>query len=214
MIELALIAVFAGVLSFLSPCVFPLVPLYIAYFSGVNAENKSKKKLVLNVLAFIMGFTVIYLMLGLSVSFFISFMQRYYVFKLILGVLMIVFALHFWKVLRIPILYSDTRNINIKKFNVASSFIFGVLFAFGWSPCIGPLLGNVLILAANANGLYGKVVVLLMFCVGLIIPFLLVAFMSEGIRKKVKGLNKYSRYVEFVSGVLLFVVGIWVLVGN
>lgn len=213
MFYIASLAILSGLLSFLSPCVLPLAPLYIAYFSGAGDLDKltSKLNLFKNLLAFFIGFTFVYLVLGLSFSVSFAFLQRYYLFHGLLGVLMIVFAFHYWKIINIPFLYMDTRKMEVKDFNFISSFLFGVLFAFGWSPCMGPLLGNVIVLASNSIGLLGKFFVLIMFCLGIIIPFMVLAFMSVGLRKKVQSLTKYSRYIEIVSGTLLFVLGIWLL---
>lgn len=208
------LAILAGVLSFLSPCVFPLAPLYIAYFSGAGdfADQGNKTRLVLNLSLFFIGFSFVYLLLGLSFSFFFAFLQRYYLFKGLIGLIMIMFAFHYWKILRLPFLYNDTRKMKVKEFNYFSSFLFGLLFAFGWSPCMGPLLGNVIVLASNISGFFGKFLVLLMFCVGIIIPFVFLAILSSEIRKKISKFSKYFRYIEFISGSLLFVLGVWLLI--
>jgi cytochrome c-type biogenesis protein len=213
MVYISFLAILSGLLSFLSPCVLPLAPLYIAYFSGAGDLEKAASKLNLfkNLLAFFIGFTFVYLVLGLSFSLSFAFLQRYYLFHGLLGVLMIMFAFHYWKIINIPFLYVDTRQMKIRDFNVISSFLFGVLFAFGWSPCMGPLLGNVIVLASNSSGILGKIFVLFMFCLGIIIPFMTLAFMSVGLRKKVQGLTKYSRYIELISGLLLFCLGVWLL---
>ncbi|MDD4526509.1 MAG: cytochrome c biogenesis CcdA family protein [Candidatus Margulisbacteria bacterium] len=214
MFYIAFIAIVSGVLSFLSPCVLPLAPLYIAYFSGAGdlTRTESKVNLYTNLLSFFIGFTFVYLVLGLSVSFSFAFLQKHYLFRGLLGIILILFAFHYWKIINLPFLYMDTRKMKVKEFNLFSSLLFGILFAFGWSPCMGPLLGNVIVLASNSAGLWGKVFVLLMFCLGIIIPFILVAVMSVGLRKKVQGLVKYSRYIEVVSGGLLFGLGVWLLV--
>ena len=212
MFYIAFLALLAGVLSFLSPCVLPLVPLYIAYFSGAgNLEKQGKANLFVNLLAFFIGFTIVYLLLGLSASIFFAYLEKHYLFRGLLGLIMIAFAFHYWKIINIPFLYMDTRKMKVRDFNFISSFIFGVLFAFGWSPCMGPLLGNVIVLASNSSGILGKVLVLIMFCLGIIIPFIIVAFMSVGFRKKLQSLTKYSRYIEILSGALLFLLGIWLL---
>lgn len=214
MIYLLGLALLAGVLSFLSPCVLPLAPLYIAYFAGVDvgASGRGKSKLGLNLSLFFIGFSVVYLLLGFSFSLFIAFIQRYYIFKIVIGLILIIFALHYWKVFQIPFLYADTRKMKVKEFNVLSSFIFGILFALGWSPCMGPLLGNVIVLASNSTGIFGKILVLFMFCVGIIIPFIVLAVASVNIKKGVSKLSKFSRYIEIFSGVLLFFLGIWLLI--
>ncbi len=213
MIYIASLAFLSGLLSFLSPCVLPLAPLYIAYFSGTSnvKEGKSIGRLWGNLIVFFIGFTLVYLVLGLSFSVSFAFIQNYYLFRGLLGIIMILFAFHYWEIIRVPFLYVDTRKLNVKKFNLISSLFFGFLFAFGWSPCMGPLLGNVIILASNSNGLLGKIFVLLIFCLGIILPFIVIAFMSNELKIKLQSLARYNRYIELFSGLLLFIVGIWLL---
>ncbi len=213
MITYAFLALLSGVLSFLSPCVLPLAPLYIAYFSGAGTLDtpQNRAKLIVNLLAFFIGFTAVYLVIGMSISFFFAFMQKYYFFKIVLGLLMILFAFHYWKVINIPLLNMDTRKIGVRTFSFASSFIFGILFAAGWSPCMGPLLGSVIELASNISGIYGKLVILFMYCLGIIIPFTIIAIMSVSFRQRMKGINKYLSLFGWLSGTLLFVLGVWII---
>jgi cytochrome c-type biogenesis protein len=105
----------------------------------------------------------------------------------------------------------DTRNLHVKNFSLVSTFIFGVFFAFGWSPCIGPSFVNVVILAYHGDGVRGKMFVFFMYCLGIILPFLMMSLFSNVLREKIVSLKKYSKIVEFLSGFLFLIVGSWIL---
>lgn len=200
----------AGVLSFLSPCCLPVYPSYLSYLSGfsvaeLQSGQRANRQLVLqHSLAFVLGFSVIWVALGLASSalgqFFIDFRDGL---RWVGGVLIIVLGLVLTGVLRIPLLMRDTRiQLGRKPAGYAGSFVVGLAFAAGWTPCIGPILSGVLVLAANSPGQGAPL--LLAYSAGFAIPFLLLAYGLGSAR----WLLKYSRRVEQVGGALMVMMGV------
>lgn len=211
------VAFVAGLVSFLSPCVLPLIPGYISMLSGLSMEelrgqaSEGVTNLILrNSVAFVIGFSAVFITLGASATavgrFFLS--QRS-IFDIVAGVIIIIFGLHLTGLIKIPFLYREARmNTVAPKRGVVGSFILGFAFAFGWTPCIGPILTGILAMAAIKNTVFQGMFLLAVYSAGLAIPFLLTAF---GVGKFVKfygRFRKHMRAVEVVSGVLLIGIGL------
>ncbi|MEJ2008945.1 MAG: cytochrome c biogenesis protein CcdA [Acidobacteriota bacterium] len=211
------VAFVAGLVSFLSPCVLPLIPGYISMLSGLSMEelrgqvNEGVTTLILrNSVAFVIGFSVVFITLGASATavgrFFLS--QRS-IFDIVAGVIIIIFGLHLTGLIKIPFLYREARmNTVAPKRGVVGSFILGFAFAFGWTPCIGPILTGILAMAAIKNTVFQGMFLLAIYSAGLAIPFLLTAF---GVGKFIKFYGRFRKHmkaVEVVSGVLLIGIGL------
>ena len=214
------LAFLAGLASFLSPCVFSLVPAYIGYLGGraVGGEVTENNRLITftHGLAFVLGFSLVFIALGVATSAAgrLLFDLRFVLTKLG-GIIVIVFGLHMIGIFRIPFLEYDTRvhQAPDRKFGYLSSALMGVFFSAGWSPCVGPVLGAILTLALNGGSISQGVSLLSAYSAGLAIPFLIAAL---GVGWVTVVLRKYGRtmhYVEKSMGVILVIVGIMLFTG-
>jgi cytochrome c-type biogenesis protein len=212
------IAFIAGLASFLSPCVFSLVPAYIGYLGGRSAASISTQEtqggrwlVISHALAFVLGFSVIFIGLGLAVS---TLGQVLYDIRPLLsrvgGHVVVLFGLHMTGIIRIPILEYDLRPQSSldRRWGYLSSFAMGVFFSFGWSPCIGPVLGAILSLSLLEGSIGQGVLLLTAYSIGLAIPFLLAATQISLVTTILRRYGKIMHYVEVGMGALLVVVGV------
>ena len=210
------IAFLAGVVSFLSPCVLPLVPGYISMLSGASIEElKSGAGVALagrifrNSLAFVVGFTVVFVSLGASATAVGNFLSaKHTIFNLVAGINIIVFGLHLTGLVKIPLLYREARvDTGAPRRGLAGSFVLGFAFAFGWTPCIGPILATILALASTRDTLFQGMFLLAVYSAGLAIPFLLTGLGLSQFLRFYGGFRKHLQVVEVASGVLLIAIG-------
>jgi cytochrome c-type biogenesis protein len=220
------LAFLAGLASFLSPCVFSLVPAYVGYLSGraasaANAANGGKAgsdRLVTfaHGLAFVVGFSTVFVILGVAVSAAggLLFDVRFYLAK-IGGIVVIIFGLHMIGVYRIPFLEYDARfhAAPSRKWGYLSSALLGVFFSAGWSPCVGPVLGTILTLAINGGSVALGTRLLSAYSVGLAVPFLLAALGIGWVTAILRRYSKLMRYVEIAMGVVMVIVGVLLFAG-
>jgi cytochrome c-type biogenesis protein len=203
----------AGLLSFLSPCVLPLVPSYLAYVGG--SADAERRVLVRNSLMFILGFALVFIALGASASALGSLLRAYRP-ALITGggVLVIAFGLMMLGVIRLPWLYRDTRaRVTGNTATPWGATLLGMAFAAGWTPCIGPVLGAVLTLAGAGGTLSEGVLLLAAYAVGLGVPFLIAALALEPFVRASTRFRRYLPWIERGSGVLLLVAGVLMVTG-
>jgi cytochrome c-type biogenesis protein len=215
-----IIALLAGVISFLSPCVLPIVPPYLAYMSGVSlndmsSESAARRKAVIAALFFVMGLSTVFLILGFTASIFGAFfLQNQVLFAQISGVVIIVFGLHFLGVFRIPFLDQEARlDAGDKGGSSFGAYILGLAFAFGWTPCIGPQLGAILSLAATEASVAKGTLLLGIYAAGLGIPFLLAAMFITRAMGFMNRIKRHMKLIERVMGSLLVLVGIAMVTG-
>lgn len=212
------IALFAGFVSFLSPCVFPLVPAYLAQLTGAEiSQNKlsADRKIILSrSLGFIMGFTTIFLALGASSSLLGGlFLQNQQLLEQLGGIIIVMFGLQLTGIFQLNFLMSEKRLRNPRKTaSFGRSVMFGLIFAAGWSPCIGLVLGSILTLAAQ-NDPAGGMILLLFYSAGLAIPFLLVGLLFSKSIDRVRNINRFLPVFQKVSGIIMIVLGIMLFTG-
>lgn len=214
------IALLAGVISFLSPCVLPIVPPYLAYMSGVSlndmsSESAARRKAVIAALFFVMGLSTVFLILGFTASAFGAFfLQNQILFAQVSGVVIIVFGLHFLGVFRIPFLDQEARlDAGDKGGSSFGAYILGLAFAFGWTPCIGPQLGAILSLAASEASVARGTLLLGIYAAGLGIPFLLAAMFITRAMGFMNRIKRHMKMIERVMGAMLVLVGIAMVTG-
>lgn len=214
------IALFAGVISFLSPCVLPIVPPYLAYMSGVSLGDMSnpgqaRRKAVIAALFFVMGLSTVFLILGFTASAFGAFfLQNQVLFAQVSGVVIIVFGLHFLGLFRIPFLDQEARlDAGDKGGSSFGAYVLGLAFAFGWTPCIGPQLGAILSLAATEASVAKGTLLLGIYAAGLGIPFLLAAMFITRAMTVMNRIKRHMKTIERVMGVLLVLVGLAMVTG-
>lgn len=217
------IALSAGLLSFLSPCVLPIVPPYLAYMSGVSMGNlttdtptaEARKKAILTALFFVMGLSTVFLFLGFTASAFGKFfLQNQVLFGRIAGVVIIVFGLHFIGIFRIGILDREARlDAGDQGGSALGAYLLGLAFAFGWTPCIGPQLGAILTLAASEASVARGTALLGVYAAGLGIPFLLAAVFLNRAMGVMNRMKRHMGTIEKAMGALLLIVGVAMLTG-
>ncbi len=221
-LPLPLAAFVAGVLSFLSPCVLPLVPGYVSLISGATAEdlqNENRRLLgsvMLHSITFILGFSVVFIALGAVATGVGQLANQYHnILAKVAGIIVIVFGLHLTGLLKIKALYADKRMHDVKGSSSAwGTFAVGFAFAFGWTPCIGPILATILVLAGAQGTVFKGVLLLAVYSMGLAVPFLLT---SLGVDRFLAFYTKFRRHlhtVEVISGVLLIAVGVLIFMNN
>ena len=219
-LPLPLAAFVAGILSFLSPCVLPLVPGYVSLISGSTVEElsgSSERRLLRSVMLhsamFIIGFSIVFISLGAIATTLGQMTRQFYpILTRVAGVIIIVFGLHLTGLLKIKALYSDKRLHEVKGGSSPwGAFVIGFAFAFGWTPCIGPILATILAFAASEDTVFRGVLLLTVYSLGLAVPFLLT---SLGIDRFLSFYGRFRRHlpaVEVGSGVLLIVVGVLIV---
>lgn len=216
-------AFLAGLLSFLSPCVLPLVPGYVSLLSGTasqtsaqttgEAEQKTSSLLIQNSLLFILGFSVVFISLGAAASSVGQTLRAHQtLLSQISGIVVILFGLHLLGVIRIKALYADKRvRTNTITASGAGAFLVGFAFAFGWTPCIGPVLGTILLLAASEKTLMEGIFLLTVYSVGLAVPFLLTTLALDRFTNFYRGFRRHLHTVELISGGLMVIIGVLLL---
>lgn len=217
--NVTLIAAFvAGFLSFISPCVLPLIPGYVSFVSGVSLEDmrgdaavsSARRRVLVTSLFFVLGFSLVFIALGATASVVGRFLfERQPILMKIAGVLLVIFGLHTMGVFRIALLESEKRvQANRKPAGALGAMLVGIAFAFGWSPCIGPILGGILALAASKDTVWEGIQLLAVYSVGLGIPFLLTSIAINQFFAVTKRIRKHYHTIELVSGGLLVAIGV------
>jgi len=215
-----LVALVAGVISFLSPCVLPIVPPYLAYMSGVSltemtSEAAARRRATFTALCFVLGLSTVFLFLGFTASALGTFfLKNQELFAKISGVVVIVFGLHFLGVFRIPILDREARlETGDAGGSALGAYVLGLAFAFGWTPCIGPQLGAILSLAASESSVARGTVLLAVYAAGLGLPFLLAAMFIGHSMEIMNRLKRHMKLIERIMGGLLLLVGLALVTG-
>lgn len=221
-LPLPIAAFLAGLVSFLSPCVLPLVPGYVSLISGVGVEqlktqeSQLLRKVMLNSVAFILGFSVVFITLGAVATEVSQMLSRYRsTLAQIAGVVIILFGLHLTGVFKIKALYTDARLHSVKGGSTAwGAFVIGFAFAFGWTPCVGPVLTVILTFAAAQDSITKGIVLLAIYSMGLAVPFLLTALGVERFLKFYSRFRAHMHAIEVASGVLLVALGVLLVLGR
>lgn len=216
-----LVALLGGVLSFLSPCVLPIVPPYLAYMGGISmGEMKAdgqaaRRRVMLPALFFVLGLSTVFLLLGFTASAFGAFfLQNQVIFSQVAGAVVLIFGLHFLGLFRIGILDREARlDAGDRGGSALGAYVLGLAFAFGWTPCIGPQLGAILSLAAQEASVQRGTLLLGVYAAGLGIPFLLAAMFIERAMGVMQRLKPYMKWIERSMGALLVIVGLALLTG-
>lgn len=208
----------AGLLSFLSPCVLPLIPSYVTYITGISfadlqAEHPShiiRQKTIFHSLCFIGGFTVVFVLLGASATYIGSFMnENTTLIRKVGGVLLVLLGIHVTGLVPFKFLLGEKRvSIKHKPAGYAGSFLVGIAFAAGWTPCIGPILAAILAVAATEENIYQGILLLLLYSLGLGVPFFISALAMHRFLTIFNRFKKYIRLFEIITGLFLMVIGI------
>jgi cytochrome c-type biogenesis protein len=197
-----------------------MLPIYFLYLAGESEMGETspsnKTRLLLNSIGFVIGFTLVFIALGATVTSLGHFLTHHKsLLEKISGLVMIVFGLNFAGILKIGFLNMEKRvDFKINRLRFLSSIVFGIVFGFGWTPCLGAFLGSALMLAGNSKTIFQGMLLLLLYSIGLGIPFILSSIVFEKLRGAFKQLQKHSRAISIASGILLIAAGILVFTGS
>ncbi|HRR96112.1 MAG TPA: cytochrome c biogenesis protein CcdA [Candidatus Ratteibacteria bacterium] len=210
----------AGVLSFLSPCILPLIPIYISYITGISIEQLQESKNTLKIfiisLFFISGFTLIFVLMGASATAIGNFiLKKKNILRIIGGIIIIIFGLHLIGILKIKKLYTEKKIVlKNKKTGYLSSFLLGMAFSAGWTPCVGPVLSSILIIAANEKTVLRGIILLFTYSIGIGIPFLITSLLLNKLLNFFNKIKKHYRAIEIIMGFLLVILGVLFLLNK
>lgn len=204
-----------GIITFISPCLLPLLPVYLSYFAGGQAEIKGKNKTLRNALGFVSGFTLVFVLLGAfagSLGFLLR--QHMTAVNLFTGSIVVIFGLNFLGVLNIGFLNATRRaKTSVKDLGFFSSLLFGIVFSIGWTPCVGAFLGSALLLASQQGSTLEGILMLLSYSLGLGIPFIASALLIERLKQTFLWIKTHYEAINRVSGYLLVLLGILMMSG-
>ncbi len=213
MIEL-LIAFGAGLISFLSPCVLPLIPGYISFISGasINELLEKKKISLIPLILFTLGFSFVFIMFGAVASYLGQvLLKNSEILRIIAGLIIIIFSLQLIGILNISFLNLEKKIYTKKNNNIWFSFIVGMAFGFGWTPCIGPILGSILALASTEETIFRAIILLSFYSLGLAIPFILSGYLMQKFLMFSKNFKKNVNIVSKIGGIILLITGVLIL---
>ncbi len=201
-----------GIITFISPCLLPMLPIYISYFAG--GRQSSTKKTVINALGFILGFTIVFTAMGALAGTLGSFLIKYQnIVNIVCGVIVIIFGLNFLGILKLSLFGGIRRNVDTENMGFFSAMLFGMIFSVGWTPCVGAFLGSALMLASTQAHMMKGIMMLLCYSMGLGIPFLISAVLID----KLKGAFDFIKHnygiINKICGIFLIVVGISMATG-
>lgn len=212
-------AFFAGLLSFLSPCMLPLIPAYFTFITGFSLEEligersgKIRAKVVISTLFFVSGFSLVFILLGASASFLGGLIQKFGPFiRIAGGVVIIILGIHLTGLIRIRFLEVEKRIQMNKPLHIFGTFVIGMAFGTGWTPCIGPLLGSVLIIAGNQDTMGEGTLLLSIYALGLAIPFIILSLFVNYLISFIQRAVKFMKYLNYFAGILLIILGIFLV---
>lgn len=203
-----------GILAFLSPCILPMLPVYLLYLAGGDGKG-GDRRLLRNMLGFILGFTVIFVLMGATASGLGSLLQQHRtLLSRIGGVIVILLGINFTGLVHLPFLNrSHVFNADKSNLNFWKSLLFGIAFSAGWTPCLGAFLGSALLVAANSETLLAGMALLFTFAMGLSVPFLLAALLWNHIQGAIGWIKRHLHIIQIISGSLLVIVGLLMVTG-
>ena len=207
-----IISFLEGIITFISPCLLPMLPVYISYFGGGGERNI--KTTLKNSTAFVIGFTVVFIMLGAFAGTVGSFFKNHQtVINIISGLLVIFFGLNFLGIIKLNIFKGSKNNINTDNLGFFSTLIFGFIFSLGWTPCVGAFLGSALMLASQQGHMLTGMIMLLCYSLGLGIPFILSAVLIDKLKSTFDFIKKHYGIINKFCGILLIIIGIFMATG-
>ena len=206
-----LISFFEGILTFISPCLLPMLPVYISYFAG--GEQNSKKTLR-NALGFILGFTLLFTAMGALAGTLGSFLRKYQTaVNIVSGLIVVFFGLNFLGVFKLNLFRGSKRSMDTKEMGFGSALLFGIIFSLGWTPCVGAFLGSALMMASQQGQVLAGMGMLLAYSLGLGVPFILSAVLIDKLKSAFDFIKRNYNVINTVSGILLILVGILMMTG-
>lgn len=208
-----IIAFLEGIITFVSPCLLPMLPIYISYFAG--GGERTAGKTLKGALGFVTGFTIVFVALGALAGTVGSFLREYQTaVNLVTGLIVIFFGLNFLGVFRLELFKGSSRSVNTQNMNFFTALLFGMIFSVGWTPCVGAFLGSALMLASQQAHVLEGMLMLLAYSLGLGIPFVLSAVLIDYLKTAFNWIKRHYKTINAVSGVLLVLIGILMATGT
>ncbi|MBQ7821610.1 MAG: cytochrome c biogenesis protein CcdA [Clostridia bacterium] len=202
-----------GIITFISPCILPMIPIYVSYFA--TGKEPSTKKTLKNALGFVLGFTVVFVLLGALAGTLGRLLQEYQsAVNIISGSIVIIFGLNYIGVFKLKLFGGIGSNISTRELGFFSAMLFGIIFSVGWTPCVGAFLGSALALASREGEVLSGVVMLLLYSLGLGIPFIASAVLIDRLKSTFNFIKKNYRIINIVCGSFLIVVGLFMMTGT
>lgn len=208
-----IISFLEGIITFVSPCLLPMIPIYVSYFAG--GGERSRKKTFLGALGFVLGFTAVFMMLGALAGTIGSFLKQYQTaVNIISGLVVIFFGLNFLGVLKLNLFRGMTKTVRTDNMGFFSSMLFGMIFSIGWTPCVGAFLGSALMLASQQGHVLEGILMLLAYSIGLGIPFTLSAVLIDYLKSTFDFIKKHYQIINLISGIFLVLIGVMMATGT
>lgn len=208
-----IIAFLEGIITFISPCLLPMLPIYISYFAG--GGERTTGKTLKGALGFVAGFTVVFVILGALAGTVGSFLKEHQTaVNIVSGLIVVVFGLSFLGLFKLNIFKGSQRTVNTDNMGFFSALLFGMIFSVGWTPCVGAFLGSALMLASQQGHVVEGMLMLLAYSMGLGIPFVLSAVLIDYLKTTFNWIKKHYRIINIVSGILLVVIGVLMMTGT
>ena len=202
-----------GVLTFISPCLLPMLPIYLSYFAGGGERNL--RKTLTGALGFVLGFTIVFMALGTLAGTVGSFLAHHRTaVNIVSGLVVILFGLNFLGLFRLPIFHGGTRGLNTDRMGFFSALLFGLVFSVSWTPCVGVFLGSALMLASQQGHVLQGTLMLLAYSLGLGVPFLLSALLIDYLRSAFSWIKAHYKQINIVCGAILVLVGVLMATGS
>ena len=207
-----IISLLEGIITFISPCLLPMLPIYVSYFAG--GGKRETKKTLMCASGFVLGFTIVFVCLGALAGTFGSFLKEYEkIVNVILGIIVVIFGLNFLGVLKLNIFKGNNINFDTSNLGFFSSVLFGIIFSIGWTPCVGAFLGSALMLASSRGHVLEGVGMLLCYSIGLGIPFIISAILIDRLKSTFDFIKKNYNIINKVSGGFLILMGVLMATG-
>lgn len=201
-----------GIITFISPCLLPMLPIYISFFAG--GGERSTKKTLTGALGFVLGFTVVFVAMGALAGTVGSFLREYQTaVNIVSGLIVVFFGLHFLGVIKINLFRGNRRSVNTENMGFFSVALFGIVFSLGWTPCVGAFLGSALMLASQQGHVATGMLMLLCYSLGLGLPFLISALLIDKLKSTFDFIKRNYKIINLICGGLLIVVGISMMTG-
>ena len=202
-----------GILIFISPCLLPMLPIYVSYFAG--GGNRSASKTLKSALGFVTGFTIIFVAMGALAGVLGGFLREYRtIVNIVLGLVVIFFGLSFLGVFNLGFFKGSKKDVNTQNMGFFSALLFGVVFSIGWTPCVGAFLGTALSLAAQQAHVLEGMIMLLIYSLGLAIPFIISALLIDYLKNAFNWIKKHYKVINVISGVFLIIIGFLMAIGK
>ena len=208
-----IISFLEGIITFISPCLLPMIPIYLTYFAG--SGERTTKKTVTGALGFVTGFTLVFITMGaLAGSIGSLFTKHQNIVNIVCGLIVIFFGLNFMGIFKLNLFKGMKQSVNTDNMNFFSAVLFGIVFSLGWTPCVGAFLGSALMMASREGQALQGILMLLCYSLGLGIPFILSAVLIDSLKGAFTFIKKNYKTINFVSGCLLIIVGILMATGT